>query len=99
MTVADTSGADECEFVVEDITTGAAASGFGHLGDGRRFSFQVHRGRLTVEIHRARPAAPIPQPEDLIATAHRGLADLDLTDARSLSAAVRDAIASAEQVR
>lgn len=99
MTVADTSGADEGDFVVEDVTTGIAASGFGHLGDGRRFSFRVHRGRLTVEIYRARPAAPIPQPEDLIATANRGLTDLDPTDARSLTAAVRDAIAAAEPVR
>ena len=99
MTVADTSTAGEGDFVVEDIITGVAASGFGHLGDGRRFSFRVHRGRLTVEIYRARPAAPIPQPEDVVATANRGLADLDLTDARSLSAAVRDAIASAEPVR
>ena len=99
MTVADTSGADEGDFVVEDITTGVFASGFGHLGDGRRFSFRVHRGRLTVEVYRARAGGPVPLPEDLVATASRGLADLDLSDARSLSAAVRDAIATAEPVR
>lgn len=98
MTVAG-SGADEGEFVIEDITTGVYASGFGHLGDGRRFSFRVHRGRLQVEVYRPRTSTAIPLPEDVVATASRGLADLDLTDARTLSAAVRDAVASAEPLR
>jgi len=99
MTVAATPGADDGDFVVEDITTGVFASGYGHLGDGRRFSFRVHHGRLLVEVYRPRTAGPVPLPEDVVATASRGLADLDLTDARTLSAAVRDAIASAEPVR
>lgn len=92
----DTPGAD---FVVEDLITGLFASGFGRLGDGRSFSFHVHRGRLVVEIYRPRRGKPVPIPEDIIATATRGLADVDVDDARSVSAAVRDAIAAAAPVR
>ena len=98
MTVADSDG-EQGEFVIEDITTGVYASGFGHLGDGRRFSFRAHRGRLLVEVYRPRTTTDVPLPEDVVATASRGLADLDLTDARTLSAAVRDAVAAAEPVR
>jgi hypothetical protein len=86
------------EFVIEDITTGVFASGFGHLGDGRTFSFRVHRGQLLVEIYRPRLAGPVPVPEDVVAGASRSLTDLDVDDARSLSAAVRDAIAEAAPV-
>jgi len=86
------------EFVIEDITTGVFASGFGHLGDGRNFSFRVHRGQLLVEIYRPRLAGPVPAPEDVVAGASRSLTDLDVDDARSLSAAVRDAIGEAAPV-
>ena len=95
----DGVGAGAVDLVVEDITTGVFASGYGHLGDGRRFSFRVERARLLVEVYRPRSAGPVPVPEDVVATASRGLTDLDLTDARSLLAAVRDAIAAAESVR
>ena len=74
------------------------ASGFGHLGDGRSFSFHVHRGQLLVEIYRPRLAGPVPLPDDVVASARRSLVDLDVDDARSLSAAVRDAIAEAAPV-
>jgi hypothetical protein len=95
----DNSGGDFAgEFVVEDITTGLAASGFGHLGDGRSFAFHVHRGQLLVEVYRPRVAGPVPAPEDVVARASRNLVDLDVDDARSLSAAVRDAIAEAAPV-
>ena len=86
------------DFVVEDITTGLAASGFGQLGDGRSFSFHVHRGQLLVEVYRPRLAGPVPLPEDVVARASRNLVDLDVDDVRSLSAAVRDAIAEAAPV-
>ena len=86
------------EYFVEDITTGLAASGFGHLGDGRSFSFHVHRGQLVVEVYRPRLAGPVPLPEDVVARASRSLVDLDVDDARSLSAAVRDAIGEAAPV-
>jgi len=87
------------EFFVEDLITGLFASGFGRLGDGRSFSFHVHRGQLLVEVYRPRRAMPVPLPEDVVATASRGLADVDVDDARSLSAAVRDAVATASPVR
>ena len=87
------------EFVVEDLITGMFASGFGRLGDGRSFSFHVHRSQLVVEVYRPRRAVPVPLPEDVVATATRGLAGVAVDDARSLSAAVRDAVADAAPVR
>ncbi len=98
MTLAATHGSQFAEalsdgdFVVEDISTGMFASGFGYLGDGRRFSFHVHRAQLVVEVYRPRRLGPVPLPEDVIATARRPLADLDAGDHRSLAAAVRDVI-------
>ena len=87
------------EFVVEDLITGMFASGFGRLGDGRSFSFHVHRGQLVVEVYRPRRAVPVPLPEDVVATETRELTGVDVDDARSLSAAVRDAVAAAAPVR
>ena len=87
------------EFVIEDLSTGVFASGFGRLGDGRSFSFHVHRAQLVVEVYRPRLAGVVPLPEDVVATAERSLGDLDIDDARSLSAAVRDAVACAAPVR
>ncbi|CKT49426.1 Uncharacterised protein [Mycobacterium tuberculosis] len=43
-------------------------------------------------------AGPVPQAEDVVAMAVRGLVDIDLTDERSLAAAVRDSVASAAPV-
>ena len=95
----DNSGGDVgTDFVIEDITTGLSASGFGHLDGGRNFSFRVHRGQLLVEVYRPRLAGPVPAPEDVVARASRSLVDVDVDDARSLSAAVRDAIAEAAPV-
>ncbi|MCB0934289.1 MAG: hypothetical protein KDB71_20705 [Mycobacterium sp.] len=99
MTLATAPETHRAEFVVEDITTGVFANGFGHLGDGRTFAFHLHRGRLEVEIYRARLARPVPLPEDVVAVAIRNLTDLDIDDERSLAAAVRDAIADAVPVR
>lgn len=95
MTLVDADGADRDDLVVEDISTGMFASGFGRLADGRRFSFQVHRAQLVVEVYRPRSTGPMPLPEDVIATARRPLADVDADDARSLLAAVRDLIDAA----
>lgn len=99
MTLAAAPRPHGTEFVVEDIITGLFASGFGRLGDGRSFSFHVHHGQLIVEVYRPRRAVPVPLPEDVIATATRSLAGVDVDDARSLSAAVRDAVADAAPVR
>lgn len=97
MTLAESRNAAG-DVLIEDLTTGVFASGFGRLGDGRAFSFFVHRTQLVVEIYRPRMAGPVPLPEDVVAMARRGLTDLDVDDARSLSAAVRDAIAAAAPV-
>jgi hypothetical protein len=99
MTLAAASSAPGAQFLVEDIITGLFASGFGRLGDGRSFSFHVHRGQLVVEVYRPRRAVPVPLPEDVVATCTRVLVDVDVDDARSLSAAVRDAVAAASPVR
>jgi hypothetical protein len=99
MTLASAPHSPGAEFIVEDLTTGLFASGFGRLGDGRSFSFHVHRGRLVVEVYRPRLAGPVPSPEDIVAGSTRGLGDVDVHDARSLCAAVRDAIATAVPVR
>lgn len=85
-------------FFIEDISTGMYASGFGRVGDGRTFSFRIERQLLMVEIYRPRLAGPVPQEEDVVAVASNSVANVDVTDERSLSAAVRDAVADAQQV-
>lgn len=88
--------------MVEDISTGQHASGFGQLGDGRSFSFRVHRGRFTLEIYRRGLTGPVPLPEDVVAVSDLDLGDLtdlDLDDEASLTAAVRSAVAAATPVR
>ena len=86
------------EFAVEDISTGIFASGYGQVGDGRSFSFHIEHRSLVVEVYRPRLAGPVPQAEDVVARSVRSLVDIDLTDERSLSAAVRDAVANAAPV-
>jgi hypothetical protein len=98
MTLAVTPQSDRREFAIEDISTGVFASGFGHLGDGRSFSFRVHRGQLLVEVYHPRLVGPVPHQEDVVATATRSLTDFDVDDERSLTAAVRDAVATAQPV-
>ncbi len=98
MTLAADSEVTDREFAVEDITTGVHASGFGQLGDGRTFSFHIERQALVVEIYRPRLRDLVPQSEDIVAVATRKLTEIDLSDERSLAAAVRDAVAEAEPV-
>jgi hypothetical protein len=83
------------QFAVEDMLTGIFASGYGRVGDGRSFSFHIEHRSLVVEVYRPRLAGPVPQAEEVVATAVRGLVDIDLTDERSLTAAVRDSVAHA----
>lgn len=87
------------DFVVEDVTAGVHANGFGHFGDGRTFAFFSRHNELVVEIYRPRLRGPVPQPEDVMAVATRRLTEIDVTDERSLVAAVRDAVADAQPVR
>ncbi|EKF23387.1 hypothetical protein C731_2604 [Mycolicibacterium hassiacum DSM 44199] len=98
MTLAAQPDLGSREFVIEDIWTGPHASGFGQVGDGRSFSFHVERQQLIVEVYRPRLRGPVPQPEDVVAVATHRVADIDLTDERSLAAAVRDAVAAARPV-
>ncbi|MGV0853536.1 hypothetical protein [Mycolicibacterium phlei] len=86
------------EFVIEDIITGVHASGFGQVGDGRSFSFHIERQMLVVEVYRPRLSGPVPLEEDVVGTASRKLTDIDVTDVRSLTAAVRDLVADAQPV-
>jgi len=98
MTVtADRHIADK-EFAVEDMSTGIFASGYGQVGDGRSFSFHIEHRSLVVEVYRPRLVAPVPQAEDVVARSVRSLFDIDLTDERSLTAAVRDSVANATPV-
>ena len=98
MTLAADRDLGNQEFAIEDIITGLHASGFGQVGDGRTFSFHVQKQVLVVEIYRPRITGPVPQAEDVVAAASRRLTDIDLTDERSLAAAVRDAVADAQPV-
>jgi hypothetical protein len=85
-------------FTIEDISTGMYASGFGRVGDGRPFSFRIERQLLMVEIYRPRLAGPVPQADEVVAVASHSVANVDVSDERSLAAAVRDAVADAQQV-
>src|ERR1700678_187602 len=86
------------EFAVEDISTGIFASGYGQVGDGRSFSFHIEHRSLVVEVYRPRLPGPVPQGGDMVARSVRSLSDIHLTDERSLTAAVRDSVASAAPV-
>lgn len=83
----------EHQFFIEDMSVGVFASGYGYVGDGRAFSFRVDKRQLVVEIYRPVRSGPVPQPEDVIATATCDLVEIDLDDERSLIAAVRDVVA------
>ncbi|MGV0736494.1 hypothetical protein ABQF35_08345 [Mycobacterium syngnathidarum] len=98
MTLAADRELDHREFAMEDISTGVHASGFGQVGDGRSFSFHIERQQLMIEIYRPRLSGPVPIDDDVVAVATRKLTDIDLTDERSLSATVRDAVADAQPV-
>lgn len=96
MTLATDRASDT--FVIEDLSTGVHASGFGQVGDGRSFSFHIERQQLVVEVYRPRLTHPVPDPDDVVAATTRRLTDIDLNDERSLAAAVRDAVADAQPV-
>ncbi len=97
MSLAQGRNTDGGDLVFEDISTGINASGFGTLPDGRTFAFGVvERQYLIVEVYRPRLTGPVPQAEDVVASASRSCRGIDLADEPSLAAAVRDAIAGAE---
>jgi hypothetical protein len=101
MSVAERGQFSAGEFAIEDMWVGVfsakiLASGFGQVGDGRSFAFSIEGQTLLVEVYRPRLKGLVPQPEDVVATGRRNVVDVDITDERSLSAAVRDAVAVAE---
>jgi hypothetical protein len=98
MTLAADSDCTHDQFCVEVISTGVYASGFGEVGDGRSFAFHTTRQALAVEVYRPRLNGQMPQDEDVVAVASRSLLNIDLTDERSVAAAVRDAVAAAQPV-
>jgi hypothetical protein len=98
MTLAADRECSGLQFCVEDVTTGVYPNGFGHMGDGRSFAFFTERQQLVVEIYRPRLADPVPHDEDVVAIATRRITDIDVTDERSIIAAVRDAAANAQPV-
>jgi hypothetical protein len=98
MTVAADRHLADKDFAVEDMIAGAFASGYGQVGDGRSFSFHIEHRSLVVEIYRPRLSGPVPLAEDVVAKAVRSLVEIDLTDERSLTAVVRDAVAHAAPV-
>jgi hypothetical protein len=103
MSVAEDRPFPDSEFAIEDMwmgvfSTKVLASGFGQAGDGRSFAFRIEGPSLLVEVYRPRLSGPVPQPEDVVATMRRSVVDVDITDKRSLAAAVRDTVALAEPV-
>jgi hypothetical protein len=101
MSVAEGGQFSDGEFAIEDMWVGVfstkvLASGFGQVGDGRSFAFRIEGQTLLVEVYRARLRGLVPQPEDVVATTRRNVVDVDITDERSLGAAVRDAVAVVE---
>ena len=104
MSVADNGQASDGQFAIEDMWLGVfsakiLASGFGQVGDGRSFAFCIAGQKLLVEVYRPRLKGPVPQPEDVVATAQRKVVDVDITDERSLNAVVRDAVALADAAK
>src|ERR1700729_4120431 len=101
ISVADDGQFSDGEFAIEGMWLGffsakILASGFGQVGDGRSFAFCIEGQKLLVEVYRPRLRGPVPQPEDVVATARRNVVDVDITDQRSLGAAVRAAVALAD---
>lgn len=86
-------------FTIEDVSVGAHAHGFGRSADGNPFTFRVWRNTLVVELYPAHLNRLVPDSEDVIASATRSVTEIDLTDERSIVAAVRDAVAAAEPVQ
>lgn len=90
--------ADAPRFVVEQITVGAHANGFGRNADGRQFAFRVHKSTLYVEIYREDLLEQVPGNSDVVGVVEQSVTEIDLTDERSIVAAVRDAVTDADEL-
>ncbi|MBF6328382.1 hypothetical protein [Nocardia transvalensis] len=85
-------------FVVEDITVGPFAHGFGTTDDGHPYAFRTVRATLTLEIYRSDTDTAVPGPDDVVAVAEARVTDIDLDDERSITALVRDLIPAAAPI-
>lgn len=90
--------ADSPVFTVEVLATGVHANGLGEVGDGRTFAFRIEDSELRVAIYRAYLTELVPDESDVVAVGARPVTELDLTDERSIGAAVRDLVADAHPV-
>jgi hypothetical protein len=90
--------ADSPVFTVEVLATGVHANGFGEVGDGRSFAFWIDDSLLRVEIYRAYRTELVPDDTDVVAVGTRPVTEIDVTDERSIGAAVRDTVAGAHPV-
>ncbi|AHH18524.1 hypothetical protein NONO_c37370 [Nocardia nova SH22a] len=86
------------EFILEDLTVGPFAHGFGRTAEGLPFAFRTVRATLTLEIYRADTATEVPGPEDVVAVVDAAVTDIDLDDARSVRALVHDLVPAAVPV-
>ncbi|MET0318688.1 MAG: hypothetical protein ABW188_17830 [Rhodococcus fascians] len=94
----DSDASSVATFQVEQVSTGAQASGFGSTEDNRPFAFRVYKRTLYLEIYRADLPSPVPDRSDVTAVAEQSVTEIDLTDERSIVAAVRDAVGSADSL-
>ena len=88
----------DARFTVEQIITGPHASGFGSTDDCRPFSFRVRKSTLYLELYRADLNTVMPDSSDVTAVSEESVTEIDLTDERSIVAAVRDAVGTAEEL-
>ncbi|MFC4373425.1 hypothetical protein ACFO5K_04875 [Nocardia halotolerans] len=85
-------------FGIDDLSLGPFAHGFGTTDDGRPFAFRTRRATLTLQIYRADLGEVVPGADDVVAQARAQVTDIDLGDARSVTAFVRDLIPAANPV-
>lgn len=97
MTTDPASGSIPGDLVLEDLTVGRFAHGFGTTGDGRPFAFRTVRSTLTLEIYRPDLDTTVPGPDDVVAVADAPVTDIDLDDPRSVTALVCDLVPLAER--
>ncbi|MFF0813778.1 hypothetical protein ACFYVR_01250 [Rhodococcus sp. NPDC003318] len=95
---ADDTRNSTARFVLEDLTVGTHAHGFGLTEAGQTFAFRVRGSTLRVEVYRADLDVDVPERADVVAVGERAVNDLDLDDERSVSAFVRDTLEAAEPV-
>src|SRR5690349_16388 len=69
----DSDASSVATFQVEQVSTGAQASGFGSTEDNRPFAFRVYKRTLYLEIYRADLPSPVPDRSDVTAVAEQSV--------------------------